>query len=130
MSNADWWANKLAGNTPTAPQTQAPRQDNLPSMPPSQQPMPQMPSFQQGAVPNEKAQSAKQTALCPDCGSNNFMSVSGAKPRCFDCGYPVEQQGSRYGSLAGAHVEGATRAATGNDTVSNWNPQGVIGRIN
>jgi len=124
MNNADWWAKKLAQQSPAPQQT---RPADLPPMPPSQQPMAPMPSFQQ--TPTERAQSAKQTDSCPDCGSGNYMSVSNAAPRCFDCGYPLEQSGSRYGSLAGAHVEGAARGAAGNDPTSNWNPQGIIGRI-
>jgi hypothetical protein len=49
--------------------------------------------------------------------------------RCYDCGYPVQQSGSRYGSLTGAHVEGNAKAAAGNDATNNWNPQGIVGRI-
>jgi len=123
MSNADWWAKKL-GNQPQVPQG---RPDPTPPMPMSQQPLAPMPTFQQQTT--ERAQSAKQTASCPDCGSSNFMSVANAAPRCFDCGYPLEQSGSRYGNLAGAHVEGAAKASMGNDPTSNWNPQGIIGRI-
>lgn len=124
MNNADWWARKLNQQSP-APQGRP--TDNVP-MPPSQQPMAPLPTFQQ-QQPTEKAQSAKQTMACPDCGSGNYMSVANAAPRCFDCGYPLEQRGSRYGSLAGAHVEGAPKASLGNDATSNWNPQGIIGRI-
>jgi ribosomal protein S27AE len=127
MSNADWWAKKLAENT--SQPVQQGRPVNMPPMPPSQQPMAPMPTFQQQAQPSERAQSAKQTATCPDCGSGNYMAIQNAAPRCYDCGYPVQQSGSRYGSLAGAHVEGATQQAAGNNTVSNWNPQGIIGRI-
>ncbi|CAB4128465.1 hypothetical protein UFOVP223_128 [uncultured Caudovirales phage] len=125
MSNSDWWAKKLGQ------QVQQPvgRPDPTPGMPPSQQPMTQMPSFQQSANPSEKAQSAKQTALCPDCGSTNYMAIQNAAPRCYDCGYPIQQSGSRFGGLAGAHVEGAAKQASGNDTSNNWNPQGIIGRI-
>ena len=50
--------------------------------------------------------------------------------RCYDCGYPITQSGSSYGSLAGAHVEGSAKSARGNDTTNNFNPQGIIGRIN
>jgi hypothetical protein len=50
--------------------------------------------------------------------------------RCFDCGYPVQQSGSRFGALTGAHVEGAAKQASGNDGTNNWNPQGIIGRVN
>lgn len=124
VSNADWWANKLAQQTPT-PQTRP--ANNLP-MPPSQTPMPAMPSFQQNQTP-QNVKSAQQTQVCPDCGSNNYMSVNNAAPRCFECGYPIEQSGSRYGSLTGAHIEGSAKGALGNNPTSNWNPQGIIGRI-
>jgi ribosomal protein S27AE len=124
MSNADWYARKLAQTQPQAPQG---RPDPSPPMPASQQPMAPMPSFQPQST--RQAASASQTASCPDCGSGNFMAVANAAPRCFDCGYPLEQSGSRFGNLAGAHVEGAAKAATGNDSTSNWNPQGIIGRI-
>lgn len=125
MTNQNWWADKLA---PTSQQpAQQSRPANIVPMPPSQQPLAPMPSFQpqtQRALP-----SSSQTATCPDCGSSNYMAVQNAKARCLDCGYPIEQQGSRFGSLTGAHVEGAAKQAAGNDAVSNWNPQGIIGRI-
>lgn len=126
MNNADWWTAKLAGITPVGPLA---RQDPTPPMPPSQQPMQAMPQFQVSPNTTERAQSSKQTASCPECGSGNYMAVANAAPRCYDCGYPISQSGSRYGSLTGAHVEGPTQAAMGNDTTNNWNPQGVIGRI-
>ena len=126
MSNADWWANKLAQTTPQVPQG---RPDPTPAMPPSQQPMAPMPSFQQAPNPAERAASARQTASCPECGSANYMAVQNAAPRCYDCGYPIQQSGSRYGNLTGAHVDGATKQASGNNQASNWNPQGIIGRI-
>jgi len=124
MNNADWWAKKL-GN----PQPQVGRPDPSPAMPPSQQPLAQMPSFQQSPNPAERASSARQTQTCPECNSANYMAVQNAAPRCYDCGYPIQQSGSRYGSLTGAHVDGATKQAAGNDGQSNWNPQGIIGRI-
>jgi len=125
MNNADWWAKKLAESS-GQPQAQ-PRSPGMMPMPPSQQPMAPMPNIQPST--STRAQSANQTATCPDCGSGNYMAINNAAPRCFDCGYPLEQRGSRYGSLAGAHVEGAPKASLGNDATSNWNPQGIIGRI-
>lgn len=125
MSNADWWAKQL-GTQPQVPQQ--PRPANNP-LPPSQQPMARMPQTV-SAPPTAKAQSANQTQPCPECGGNNYMSVQNAAPRCYDCGYPLTQAGSRYGSLTGAKVEGSAKGALGNDTASNWNPQGIIGRIN
>jgi len=126
MSNANWWANKLAGQP--APQPVQPRQPNMP-MPPSQQPMTPYVQPQSTQPPLSKAQSASQTQNCPNCSSSNYMSVSGAKLRCYDCGYPLEQSGSRYGSLTGAKVEGATKSARGNDATNNFNPQQIVGRI-
>ena len=120
MSNANWWANKLGAQPQTRPA-------DIP-MPPSQQPM--TPYTPPVANPNvSKAQSALQTHSCPNCNSNNYMSVAGAKLRCYDCGYPLEQSGSRYGSLTGAKVEGTTKAARGNDATNNFNPQQIVGRI-
>lgn len=124
MSSADWWAQKLNGN-----QGQQFRPDPTPPMPPSQLPMTPMPTIQQPS-PAGRAQSAQQTQLCPECGSNNYMSPDrNTAPRCFDCGYPVNQSGSRYGNLSTARVEGAAKAATGNDATNNWNPQGIIGHL-
>lgn len=122
MNNADWWANKLAQTQGQAP---VGRPANLPPMPPSQTPMQAMPSFQPSSPQTPQrpmAQSAQQTATCPECGSGNYMAVANAAPRCYDCGYPIAQSGSRYGSLTGAHVEGATKSATGNDVSNNWSP--------
>jgi hypothetical protein len=124
MSSADWWAKQLGAQ----PQQPVGRPDNTP-MPPTQQPLLRMP--QPAYVPPaSKAQSASQTQSCPECGGNNYMSVQNAAPRCYDCGYPLTQAGSRYGALTGATVEGNAKSAQGNDVANNWNPQGIIGRVN
>lgn len=124
MSTADWWAKQL-GAQPAQPVA---RPADMP-LPPSQQPMAPMPqpAYTQ---PLSKAQSASQTQSCPECGGNNYMAVQNAAARCYDCGYPITQAGSRYGSLTGAKVEGNAKSAQGNDVQSNWNPQGIIGRVN
>ena len=125
MNSADWWAKRL-GN----PQTQVGRPDPTPPMPASQQPLQAMPQFQVNQPPVAQAPSSAQNNKCPECGSSNYMSPSPQIAfRCYDCGYPVSQSGSRYGALTGAHVEGAARQATGNDSTNNWNPQGIVGRI-
>jgi hypothetical protein len=125
MNNADWWAKKLQQQQPQVQR----RPDPTPPMPQSQQPLATMPSFQQTPNTTERAQSSKQTASCPDCGSVNYMAVANAAPRCYDCGYPISQSGSKFGTLTGAHVEGSAKQSLGNDGTSNWNPQGIIGRI-
>ena len=124
MSNADWWAKQL-GAQQQAPQQRA---SDVP-MPPSQQPMTrfEQPIQQQ---PTTKAQSVKQTQTCPDCGSSNYMSpAQNVGLRCYDCGYPIQQSGSKFGALTGAKVEGPVKSSIGNDGKSNWNPQGIIGRV-
>ena len=121
MSNTNWWAKQL-GITP------APKPADIP-VAPSQQPMTRYVPPQPPA-PASKAQSANQTQSCPECGSGNYMAVANTPARCYDCGYPLQQSGSKYGALTGAHVEGSAKGARGNDTQSNWNPQGIIGRIN
>lgn len=124
MSNADWWSKQLG----TQPQVSQPRSADIP-VPPSQQPMTR---FEQ-PVPQQpvtKAQSVKQTQTCPDCGSANYMSpAQNVGLRCYDCGYPIQQSGSKFGALTGAKVEGPVKSSIGNDVQSNWNPQGIIGRI-
>jgi hypothetical protein len=124
MSNSDWWAKQL-GEQPQTPQQ---RPADIP-MPASQQPMTKFePSIPQ--QPITKAQSVKQTQSCPDCDSANYMSpAQNVGLRCYDCGYPLQQSGSKFGSLTGAKVEGSVKSSIGNDTQSNWNPQGIIGRI-
>jgi ribosomal protein L37E len=125
MSSADWWAKKLQEQQPTPPPA---RTQSIPQ-PPSQVPMTayQPPQVQSNAP---KAQSASQTATCPDCGSDKYFGFNGSKSRCYECGYPMEQSGSKYGSLTGAQVVGDTKGARGNDTTNNYNPQGIIGRVN
>jgi len=126
VTSADWWAKKLQQNPPQQPTSNRPA--NMP-VAPSQQPLPVMPQIPQQPNPAERAMSARQTESCPECYSGNYMAVSGAAPRCYDCGYPIQQSGSKYGALTGAHVEGSTKGARGNDATNNYNPQNIIGRI-
>lgn len=124
MSNADWFARKLQGAQPAVPRTSI-----APTVAPSQVPMAPMPQFQQPTNPARLAQSAAHVETCPDCGSGNYFAFQNSQARCYDCGYPISQQGSKYGSLSTARVEGGTTGALGNNTTNNWNPQGIIGRI-
>lgn len=121
MTNSDWWARKLSQPT-------QPRRDVSPPMPPSQQPMTQY-TPPQPQQPQSRAQSASQTQSCPDCSSSNYMSVANTAPRCYDCGYPISQAGSKYGALQGAKVESGAKPALGNNSANNFNPQGIIGRV-
>ena len=125
-SSADWFSRKLQGTQPA----QQGRPMATPAMPPSQQPMAPMPQqFQQVNDPARLAQSASHTQTCPECNSGNYFAFQNSSARCYDCGYPISQSGSRYGSLSTARVEGGVSQAQGNNTANNWNPQGIIGRI-
>jgi hypothetical protein len=125
-TNADWFAKKLAQQNPI-PQG---RPDVAPPMPQSQQPLPGIPQFQQPVDPGAKAPSSRSYETCPDCGSGNYMSPNDQiGKRCYECGYPVSQSGSKFGGLSTARVEGEVTQAIGNNTANNWNPQGIIGRI-
>jgi hypothetical protein len=125
VSNADWYARKL-GQTVQQPQAQP---GPPPLQPPSQTPMAPFPQFQQPQQPAGPP-SSRNSAVCPECNSGNYMQATPTTGfRCYDCGYPIEQSGSRYGALQGARVEGSVRSSLGNDGTSNWNPQGIIGRI-
>lgn len=127
MSNADWWAKKLQQQNPQTPQVpNQPRQANIP-VAPSQVPM--TPYVQPLPEATSKAASSREVATCPDCGSGNYYGFNGSKQRCYECGYPNEQSGSKYGSLTGANVVGDTKASRGNDATNNYNPQGIIGRV-
>jgi len=120
MTSSDWWAKKL--------QSPQPRQDVSPPMPPSQQPMTRYTPPQPQQV-QTRAQSAVQVNLCPNCNSSNYMAVANTAPRCYDCGYPISQSGSKFGTLEGAKVEGVAKPAMGNNVTNNFNPQGIIGRV-
>lgn len=117
----DWWAKKLAQPNTTPNQ--------IPTSPPSQTPLTQFNQPAPTQPPAAKAKSSQETAVCPDCNSANYFGFNGSKPRCYECGYPMEQSGSKYGALTGAQVQGDTKGAKGNDPTNNYNPQQVIGRI-
>jgi len=123
MSNADWFAKKL-NNPPVQPNYPQPPVPYVAPQPATyaQPPQPQYPPAQQ-VTP--------QAPRCPGCGSGNYGSSEGAKPRCYDCGYPIQQSGSGLGkgivnpgqSSAGPAVP-ARQVASGG-----WNPGTIIGHI-
>lgn len=127
MNNADWWAKKLQQQQPAPPPA---RTQSVP-VAPSQRPMTsyEQPQVATPTTAASKAHSSRQTESCPDCGSDKYFGFNGSKARCYECGYPMEQSGSKYGSLTGAQVVGDTKGARGNDATNNYNPQGIIGRI-
>ena len=120
MSNSDWWAKQLGVKA-------QPQQSN--PMPPSQQPMtPYVAPQPQPQVTATKAQSANQTALCPNCSGTNYMSVQGTKPRCYDCGYPVEQSASQIGRGIVNPTKGSTPVPTKQVAQTGFHPDQIVGK--
>lgn len=74
--SSNWWASKLGANTPSTPAY-------TPPTPPVAY-TPQQPTV------NTPAQSPR----CPGCGSGNYVGTAETRSRCYDCGYPIVQQGS------------------------------------
>lgn len=117
MNSSNWWANKLSTSQQQRPTIQQPTQ------PAVQQPVQQQPT--QVRLP----ESAITVSKCPGCGSGNYGSgAPGVRARCYDCGYPITQTGT---GMPGVNVptEGPTQAARQVSTVNNFNPQGIIGKI-
>lgn len=116
MSNADWFAAKLAGQKPrpVVPQT-IPAQP-VPSAP--AQPVVQAPS---------KAMSTRASGTCPQCMSGNYMQMQGSNyQRCYDCGYPIVQSTSGMG---GVKSEGKVTPARQPAKGEGFQPGTIVGRI-
>jgi len=120
MSSSNWWANKLGtqpvqpASTPqyVAPQPATYVQPTQSQYPPSQQATPQAPR-------------------CPGCGSGNYGGATPeSRPRCYDCGYPIQQSGSGMGTgiTSGPQASGPAQAAK-QVQPGGWNPTTIIGHI-
>lgn len=102
----DFWSKRLGG-APVAPATPPVAPTQLPPQfraTPAAQPY-VAPATQGATEAPKQAASSRQHDLCPACGSRNYLSVQGAKARCYDCGYPVEQ--STSGAISTTSQAGA-----------------------
>lgn len=118
---SDWWARKL--NAPQQPQQPQPR-----ATVPLQQPQPQYQATQPQYPPSE---SIRMSPRCPGCGGSNYMGAEGTRPRCYDCGYPIQQSGSGVGAgivTPTVKSDGPTQAAKQVDS-GGWNPTTIIGKL-
>jgi len=121
MTNSDWWSRRLTN----PPATQAPQ---APYLPPVQQPAQQYAPVEQQAAPPRLPASATNTSRCPGCGSGNYGSASPeARPRCYDCGYPISQTGTGTVGITGSG--GGASAPAKQVPTGGWNPTAIIGRI-
>jgi hypothetical protein len=133
MSNSDWYARKLGASPATPP-------------PPVQQPPAYVQQQQQQVVQPQAEEElvyapkgathlrVSKEGTCPECDSTNYMTPPGtqAKPRCYDCGYPLVQSGS--GPAMPTADMGPAQPARQVNAGGNWNPGGfakgvgIIGR--
>lgn len=129
MSNQNWWANKLGNQNPRQPGVQSTPNAQVPYTP-----QPQQPNLQVNYDPNTdqlttKAQSAKKADRCPECNSGNYFAPVGTqRMRCYDCGYPVMQQGSGAGMPAGSSGT-PTQKAKQVGQGGGFNPNVIVDRI-
>lgn len=126
MSN-NWWATKLNGTpqqTSSTPATgPAPGVVYRPSQ--GNAPVTYDPKTDQTLT---KAQSQKQADNCPNCYSGNYFAPQGSgRARCYDCGYPLLQQGSGAG-MPGGSGGNATPAKQVNQGAG-FNPTVIVDRI-
>ena len=86
-------------------------------------------SHPQVVEPQKPEVSAKTTFTkaqsdCPGCGSDNYFSMGQAKPRCYDCGYPVEQQSSGVTGTESGPTKPARQVSS-----SGYQPGSIVGRV-
>lgn len=129
MSNADWYARKMGSPNPN------------PSAPPSSPPTRIPYVSQQRQAPNvpvtynpsedqlvTRAQSARESEMCPGCMSGNYFAPLGTqRKRCYDCGYPIVQQGS--GLASSGTGNGPVQAAKQVGQEGGFNPTTIVDRI-
>lgn len=125
MSN-NWWADKLG-----TPQTPSARPTSTPPTYQPPAPSPYLPPQQDPYSQPREPQSSRSMSKCPGCGSGNYGSVDpSVRARCYDCGYPISQSGSGAGTgIQQPQGSGPVQAARQVSTANNFNPQGIIGRI-
>ena len=123
--SSNWWADKLG--TP-----QQPRQPQQPLAPVPQQYVPQQPVYppQPAPVQYPPSQQIQTTPRCPGCGSGNFSGAEGTRPRCYDCGYPIQQSGSGVGKgIVGTPTASGPTQPARQVQSGGFNPQTIIGHI-
>jgi len=140
MSN--WWADKLGTprqpQQPRLPEQQVPVVNpgitpQYPGYTPNQNypPITQQPTYNPELAGHRLPASATSPDRCPNCSSSNYGKMIGqpeAKPRCYDCGYPLQQSGS---GTPGVRIptSGTVEATKQVSTANNFNPGTIIDRI-
>lgn len=91
--------------------------------------------LQQGTPDMSKVQ--QQTGRCPNCGGPNLFEIPGASvmtkagkvsaEKCTDCGYPAQQEFSKFGSGTLAAPDGNVHRAR--QLPADYTPAGVLPRF-
>lgn len=129
MTTNNWWAKKL-GN-PNQVSTTPPVSPPVGNVyVPSAQPANTQVAYDlQRDQLVTRAQSARDSELCPGCRSGNYMAPMGTqRKRCYDCGYPIVQSGTGAGGT-GSSSSGPTRPAKQVGQDGGFNPQTIVGRL-
>ena len=139
-SNRPWWmAPAPAQAPPAAPQPAEQQQDQNPA--PAQDQGSVTPGgeahfgelIRQDHYTTEKAQSARDSEPCPDCGSPNYIrphTSKNAMKQCFNCGYNERFAHSTAGASGIGQKNLPTRTARAQTmSESTFNPQHIIGRV-
>lgn len=109
---SDWWSRKLSGDTTRRPLPYVPQPSHPQVSPPEQPPAPKNTTF------------AKSQGTCPGCGGDNYFAMGSAQARCYDCGYPIEQQASGLTGNDGGPSKAARQVPS-----EGYQPQNITGRI-
>jgi hypothetical protein len=141
MNSNSWWADKLGVPRQTQSQPRLPEQQvpvvnpgvtpQYPGYTPNQgyPPVTQQPPYNPELAGHMLPASAMNPGRCPNCSSGNYGKMTPeTAPRCYDCGYPIQQSGS---GMPGVRVptNGNTAAAKQISTANNFNPGTIVDRI-
>lgn len=97
MSDMSSWFAKRLGADPSEVRANTPPASANPPVPqPTQNPESLTEALRDPAFRRGGEASKTELASCPGCGSTNYFSRASvqAKPRCYDCGFPIQQRGS------------------------------------
>lgn len=124
-SNTPWWQPETSAPTPPPPQYQQPQHQLMQQGPPQNEYQPPSGLKSRGAE------------NCPECDSVNFMEFKKDRVftkngvvstfRCFDCGYPVDNDERGTGKIVG-DVNGHARQIAGAGVVPNFHPEIIVAR--
>ena len=127
MANKDWWSNKLGNNQPARQSPPTGPAPSVPYTPPAQQPNVRVNYDADQDQLVTKAVSARNPNFCPNCSSGNYFAPQGTqRMRCYDCGYPIVQQGS---GLASSGNSGPATPAKQAGQSGGFNPNTIVDRI-